>query len=88
MNYDAFARVIDECARLEDKSHVYASQGDQHQFIRAFEELPDVHVSSFIDINTPWIYRRPDSFMVHYIGMWNDNRALLMDHDLRLAAME
>jgi hypothetical protein len=87
-NYDAFARVIDECARLEDKSHVYASQGDQHQFIRAFEELPDVHVSSFIDINTPWIYRRPDSFMVHYFGMWEDNRALMMDHDLRHRAME
>ncbi|KXV03912.1 hypothetical protein CR51_15545 [Caballeronia megalochromosomata] len=87
-NYDGFARVIEESAKLEDTSHVYASAGDQHQFIRAFEELPDSQVSSFIDINTPWIYRRPDSFMVHYFGMWEDNRALLMDYDLRLAAME
>jgi len=87
-NYDALARVIDECAKLEDKSDVYASMGDQSRFVQTLEERPDLHVSSFIDINTPWIYRRPDSFMVHYIGMWNDNRALLMDHDLRLAAME
>ncbi|BCQ25333.1 hypothetical protein NK8_35100 [Caballeronia sp. NK8] len=87
-NYDAFARVIDECAKLEDKSNVYASRGDQHYFIRAFEERPDLKVSSFIDINTPWIYRRPDSFMVHYVGMWQDNRALLMDYDLRQSAME
>ncbi|WP_232470943.1 hypothetical protein [Caballeronia hypogeia] len=87
-NYDAFADIMDQCAKLEDKSHVYASEGDQFHFIRAFKDLQASQVSNFIDINTPWVYRRPDSFMVHYIGMWQDNRALLMEHDLRHAAME
>lgn len=91
-NYDMLARIINECAQVEDKSSVYASHGDQFIFIRAFEALPEAHwdaqISNFIDINTPWIYRRPDSFMVHYIGMWQDNRALLMAHDLRRSAME
>jgi hypothetical protein len=87
-NYDALHDVIDACSKLEDKSNVYASDGDQLQFIRAFEAMPDLQVSNFIDINTPWVYRRPDSFMVHYIGMWEDNRALLMDFDLRQSAME
>ncbi|SAK93279.1 galactosyl transferase GMA12/MNN10 domain protein [Caballeronia fortuita] len=90
-NYDALARVIDECGKLEDKSKVYASRGDQHYFIRAFETMPEYDPTrffGFIDLNTPWIYRRPDSFMVHYLGMWEDNRALVMDYDLRHAAME
>jgi hypothetical protein len=90
-NYDAFSDVMNECAQVEDKSHVYASRGDQHFFIRAFEARPEfdaTHIRSFIDMNTPWIYRRPDSFMVHYVGMWESNRALLMDYDLRHSAME
>ncbi|WP_321793540.1 hypothetical protein [Caballeronia sp. J97] len=89
-NYDALARVIEECRNLEDKAHVYASQGDQHYFIRAFESMPEfdaTRILDFIDLNTPWVYRRPDSFMVHYFGMWEDNRALLMDYDLRHSAM-
>lgn len=90
-NYDAFARIMEACESLEDRSHVYASRGDQHYFIRAFEAMPEfdaAQIHDFIDINTPWIYRRPDSFMVHYVGMWQDNRALLMHYDLKLSAME
>ena len=31
--------------------------------------------------NTPWMMRRPDSFIVHYYGMWTELRALMMAHD-------
>ncbi|MDR5790032.1 hypothetical protein P9281_26170 [Caballeronia sp. LP003] len=90
-NYDALARVIERCRNLDDRSHIYANQGDQYYFIDVFHSLPDfdaTRIYDFIELNTPWVYRRPDSFMVHYIGMWEDNRALIMDYDLRHAAME
>lgn len=90
-NYDALAHMMNECAQVDDKSHVYASQGDQHFFIRAFEAqsgFDTAQIRSFIELNTPCVYRRPDSFMVHYIGMWQDNRAVLMDYDLKHTAME
>ncbi|WP_250453408.1 hypothetical protein [Caballeronia sp. ATUFL_M2_KS44] len=90
-NYDAFQRILDACAQLDDKSHVYASLGDQFYFIREYEQHADfdaTHVASFIEWNTAWLYRRADSFMVHYIGMWEDHKALLMDYDIAQSAME
>ncbi|MDR5739596.1 hypothetical protein [Caballeronia sp. LZ016] len=90
-NYDAFQRILDTCAQLQDKSSVYANLGDQYFFIREFEQhasFDATHIASFIDWNTPWTYRRPDSFMVHYIGAWEDHKALLMDYDITQAAME
>jgi hypothetical protein len=89
-NYDAFHHILHECSQLDDKSSVYANKGDQYFFIREYERHADfdaTRIASFIEWNTPWIYRRPDSFMVHYIGMWEDNKALLMDYDLAQSAM-
>ncbi|WP_244849321.1 hypothetical protein [Caballeronia sp. SL2Y3] len=89
-NYDAFHHILHECSQLDDKSSVYVNRGDQYFFIREYEGHADfdaTRIASFIDWNTPWIYRRPDSFMVHYIGVWEDNKALLMDYDLAQSAM-
>jgi hypothetical protein len=90
-NYDAFHHILDACAKLDDKSGVYKNHGDQFYFGQEFISHADydaTRVSSFIEWNTPWIYRRPDSFMVHYIGMWEDHKALMMDHDIGQTAIE
>ncbi|VXB29220.1 Galactosyl transferase [Burkholderia sp. 8Y] len=90
-NYDAFHYILHACSQLDDKSSVYANMGDQPFFIREFESHADfdaTRIASFIEWNTPWIYRRADSFMVHYIGMWEDHKALLMDYDMTQSARE
>ncbi|MFM0049113.1 glycosyltransferase family protein [Caballeronia grimmiae] len=90
-NYDAFQRILDVCGQLPDKSSVYVNHGDQHFFNREFKEhagFDATHIASFVEWNTPWCYRLPDSFMVHYIGAWEDNKALLMDYDVTQSAME
>jgi hypothetical protein len=90
-NFDALQRILDACAQVDDKSSVYANRGDQFFFVQEFGQhdgFDPARVSSMIDWNTPWTYRRPDSFMVHYIGIWEDHKALLMDYDLGLAARE
>jgi hypothetical protein len=90
-NYDAFHYILDACSKLDDKSNVYANLGDQHYFGEQFLTHPDhdvTRISSPIEWNTPWIYRRSDSFMVHYIGMWADHKALMMDHDVAQKAFD
>ncbi|MDR5857341.1 hypothetical protein P9239_00780 [Caballeronia sp. LZ062] len=90
-NYDAFHHILHACSQLDDKSSVYANRGDQYFFIDEYEKHADfdaTRIASFIEWNTPWIYRRADSFMVHYIGMWEDNKALLMDYDVTQSAIE
>ncbi|MFC5427361.1 galactosyl transferase GMA12/MNN10 domain protein [Paraburkholderia denitrificans] len=74
---------------LPDKSRVYASDGDQLQFINAMREsgaLQDEAISDMVCFNTPWLFRRPDSFIVHYYGMWQSMRTLMMAHDNALLA--
>ncbi|WP_244817166.1 hypothetical protein [Caballeronia sp. Lep1P3] len=90
-NYDGLNRILDACAQLDDRSSVYANKGDQYYFTREFGERAEydpTRVASLVDWNTAWIYRRPDSFTVHYIGIWNEHKALLMDYDLARSARE
>jgi hypothetical protein len=71
-------------AAIDDKSSVYASQGDQFFFINALRNrdmLTDNDVVSFVLINTPWSLRQPDSFIVHYYGMWPRMRTIMMTYD-------
>ncbi|QCP54413.1 galactosyl transferase GMA12/MNN10 domain protein [Trinickia violacea] len=71
-------------AKLPDTSSVYVDNGDQFHFINAMkkaEMLRDDTISDMVGINTPWVFRRPDSFIVHYYGMWNEMRVLMMAHD-------
>jgi hypothetical protein len=69
---------------LPDTSGVYVGNGDQFQFINAMTRaglLQDDSIADFVGFNTPWVFRHPDSFIVHYYGMWNDMRMLMMAHD-------
>lgn len=38
-------------------------------------------VADLVSFNTPWLFRRADSYIVHYYGMWSAMRALMMAHD-------
>ncbi len=90
-NYDSLHRILEACNCIDDKSTVYANKGDQYYFNAEFAARPDfdaTQVASLIDFNTPWIYQRPTSFMVHYIGIWETHKALLMDYDLRQSARD
>jgi len=60
------------------------SSGDQLHFIHAMERDGQLHgegVADFVSFNTPWLFRRADSHIVHYYGMWSAMRALMMAHD-------
>ncbi len=86
-NFQALRRLMEKIAALDNKSELYASGGDQHFFIEALEHFGLVGKGVVLDqvaINTYWEYRRPDSFIVHYAGMWWDIRAMMMAHDDRL----
>ncbi|WP_429441898.1 galactosyl transferase GMA12/MNN10 domain protein [Paraburkholderia sp. GAS33] len=82
---DALLReLMSDIAGLADRSTVYASDGDQPYFIQALARaglLDDDTVTDLVAFNTPWNLRRPDSFIVHYYGMWPEMRALMMAHD-------
>ncbi|OLL30760.1 galactosyl transferase GMA12/MNN10 domain protein [Burkholderia sp. SRS-W-2-2016] len=76
--------LMGDIGRLHDTSSVYASDGDQLYFIRSLErsgQLDDAALLDLVALNTPWQFRRPDSFIVHYYGMWTQMRALMMAHD-------
>jgi hypothetical protein len=86
-NENLLASWMDEIVRLSDRSTVYAESGDQFYLIRALTAnglLDEELVSDFVACNTPWMFRCPGSFMVHYFGMWPQLRAMLMSHDNRL----
>ncbi|MFP6561803.1 galactosyl transferase GMA12/MNN10 domain protein [Paraburkholderia sp. B3] len=82
---DAMLRdLMDRIAALADRSHVYASDGDQLYFIRALERaglLDEGEILDLVTLNTPWSLRQPDSFIVHYYGMWAEMRTMMMAHD-------
>lgn len=70
---------------VEDKSSVYASSGDQHHLIERLTAdgmLDPEETFNFLDINTPWWYECPDSFMVHFFNVWPSLRAMLMSMNL------
>lgn len=79
--------LMSNIAALSDRSSVYVNNGDQYFFIHALKDaglLDDDDVLDFFTVNTPWNLRRDDSFIVHYLGMWPEMRALMMVHDQQL----
>lgn len=69
---------------LTDRSSVYAQNGDQFYFIEAMQAaglLDDRKILNPLVINTPWFMVGPDSFIVHYYGMWTEMRTLVMAYD-------
>lgn len=87
-NQDLLVSWMAGITALSDRSSVYADSGDQFYLIRALTELgllDEELVLDFLACNTPWMFRHPGSFMVHYFGMWPQLRAMLMAHDSGLA---
>lgn len=82
---DAMLRALmSDIAGVVDRSSVYASNGDQMYFIEAMNRAGLLSEGTVLDstaFNTPWMMRRPDSFIVHYYGMWPELRAMMMAHD-------
>lgn len=86
-NEETLHRLMVEISALPDRSGVYINNGDQYFFIKALENasmLTDENVLDLFTVNTPWTFRRDDSFIVHYLGMWPEMRALMMAHDQQL----
>ncbi|KAB0644823.1 galactosyl transferase GMA12/MNN10 domain protein [Burkholderia latens] len=85
-NLAMLADLMNTINALPDRSGVYTGNGDQYYFIAAMKShglLDADDIRSPLEINTPWFFRRQDSFIVHYFGMWTQMRALMMDHDER-----
>jgi hypothetical protein len=79
--------LMNDIAGVADRSSVYASSGDQLYFIEAMTRAGLLSEDLVLDstvFNTPWLLRRPDSFIVHYYGMWTELRAMMMAHDAGL----
>ncbi|WP_175992765.1 galactosyl transferase GMA12/MNN10 domain protein [Burkholderia vietnamiensis] len=85
-NLELLALLMQRIASLADRSSVYAGNGDQHYFIQTMRELGLLDETAILSpriLNTPWFFAEPDSFLVHYYGMWPEMRTLMMDYDER-----
>lgn len=84
-NLAMLQNLMSVISSLGNLTEVYSNSGDQHYFIEAIKSIGTVlreDMMDFIKINTPWMLRQPDSFIVHYLGMWSEMRALMMEYDL------
>jgi hypothetical protein len=80
-------KVIERIEHIDDKASVRDRGGDQFHFNSVLSDdagLTNDDILNLLDINTPWGFRQPDSFIVHYHGMSAAMRALLMRYDLAL----
>lgn len=77
---------------VKDKSDVYASGGDQSVFCETLIAERNWKLDSVVDcitLNTPWYFQQDNSLCVHFLGIANEMRALLMAtqdrHSMQLA---
>jgi hypothetical protein len=90
-NSTLLASIVEGIENIEDKENVVTAPGDQYHFNRAVLEhsgMTNDDVYSFVEINTPWGFRMPSSFLVHYHGMSEGMRVLLMRYDIALRERE
>jgi hypothetical protein len=85
-NCQILDRVCDLIEAVEDRSHTYASGGDQTVLNNFFASLGWTSESNLdiLSFNTPWFFRQKTSLMVHYYGMQTQYRAIVMDYDFRV----
>ncbi|MGN4069909.1 hypothetical protein ACS0Y7_35455 [Burkholderia gladioli] len=77
-------RVRAQMAAVEDRSSVYASGGDQHYFVQAWqdaEQMEGVLLDS-MTANTHPVLLDDDTWMIHYAGIPGRIRAVYMRHDM------
>ncbi|WP_244817234.1 hypothetical protein [Caballeronia sp. Lep1P3] len=88
MNNEVNARVLESVlARVhatEDVKHTFSSQGDQLSFLEEImahglcPERDSPELVSFNELNTPWYFGKPDTFMCHFHGLSTELRMLFM----------
>jgi len=86
--------IWQQIENIENKSDVYASGGDQAVFCEALIMEQDWKPDSGIDciaLNTPWFFQQDNSLCVHYLGIANEIRPILMAaqdrHSMQLTAI-
>ncbi|GGD54424.1 hypothetical protein [Caballeronia grimmiae] len=82
-NLQVLHEVERAMSAIVDKSSVQSNGGDQDVFIKVMQRYGMAAEDDLFDctmLNTPYQLQTPTSFMVHYMGMWPQLRALVMHH--------
>ena len=82
-NLHVLAEIERTVDAMVDKSSVHSSGGDQDVFIKVMRRHGMAAEDELLDcttLNTPYQLQTPTTFMVHYMGMWPELRALVMHH--------
>ncbi|KND59542.1 Large exoprotein involved in heme utilization or adhesion [Candidatus Burkholderia verschuerenii] len=86
-NAEALQGVLDKVHQIEDVKHIFSSQGDQFVFMEELisrglcPEMDSPELVSFRELNTPWYYADPETFMCHFHGLSSEMRLLFMSMD-------
>ncbi|MCA8036894.1 hypothetical protein LGN10_01355 [Burkholderia sp. AU32262] len=76
---DAMPRdMMTTIAARQDRSSVYASDGNPLHFMRTMERDGQLHgegVADLVSLDTPWLFRRADRYIGHDQRMWPATRA-------------
>ncbi len=79
--------VLAKVLELDDVRYIFSSSGDQMIFMQEMlahglcpaNDSPDL--ISFRELNTPWYYANPRTFMCHYHELSTELRQLFMSMD-------
>ena len=83
-NARALDDVLAKVREIEDVKYTFSSQGDQFVFMEqliAHGLCPDMdspELVSFRELNTPWYYADPSTFLCHFHGLSTEMRTLYM----------
>ncbi|VXB32349.1 Large exoprotein involved in heme utilization or adhesion [Burkholderia sp. 8Y] len=86
-NANVLQSVLARVLETEDIKYTFSSQGDQFYFMEQMishglcPEQDSAELVSFNELNTPWYYANPDTFMCHFHGLSTELRMLFMSMD-------
>ncbi len=86
-NANVLQSVLARVLETEDIKYTFSSQGDQFYFMEQMishglcPEPDSAELVSFNELNTPWYYANPDTFMCHFHGLSTELRMLFMSMD-------
>ncbi|MGL4768288.1 MAG: galactosyl transferase GMA12/MNN10 family protein [Formosimonas sp.] len=83
-NVEVLTELWHSFERVEDKSYVYSSQGDQFHIIEHLKNkglADERNILDALSFNTPPALQTADSFMVHYMGQGEPWRTIHMAYD-------
>ncbi|SAK93744.1 galactosyl transferase GMA12/MNN10 domain protein [Caballeronia fortuita] len=86
-NAQALDAVLAKVHEVEDVQYTFSSNGDQYIFMQELTArglcpaMESPELVSFRDLNTPWYYANPNTFLCHFHGLSAEMRALFMSMD-------